>query len=251
MRLYLFASVFFFFAAFWVADFSKVAQPGDIDPESAEAAREEAREAIRRAEEETGLDLGNVEAELDAAGEAAENAEGADPTEEEGGGKSAADMKWEELDYEGPDWLEPHVRRMFESFKSVQEDPRLFVSEAQKNLPRFLLLAPVIYGLTLMLLYFYRRKIFIYDHFIVSLYMHAALYTYLLAALLISRLPVVGGLWFIPLIWGAFQPIMVLRQTYGSNWLSVFIKWVLSMTVYLMAFILIITLGLSYSLYQS
>ena len=110
----------------------------------------------------------------------------------------------------------------------------------------------MIYGLTLTLLYIYRRKFFIYDHFIVALYMHAAIYAYLLLALLASRAPGVGsGLWLIPIGWGVLQPILVLRQAYGSNWFSVWIKWFISTSIYLVALALIILLGLSFSLYQS
>ncbi len=265
LRLYLFASVFFFFAAFWMVDFSN--DPIVIDEDSIEAAQLEdaeaevaaAREQVQARLREAGVDVpsdlegeGPEEAEVDEpSGDAVNNDESDAIPEDSASDVKFTDKTWADVDYEGPDWLEPHAEKLFEAAQRVAEDPRLFISEMQKNIPRFLLLAPVIYGLTLMLLYFYRRKIFIYDHFIVSLYMHAALYTYFLAALLISRMPVVGGLWFIPIVWGVFQPMLVLRQTYGSNWLSVVIKWILSMGVYLTAFALIIVLGLSYSLYQS
>ena len=166
--------------------------------------------------------------------------------------KSFREMQWEDFDYSGPDWLTPHAKQLVEAAQRVVDDPRLFYAEMRSNLPRFLLLAPVIYGLTLTLLYFYRRKFFIYDHFIISLYMHAALYAYLLLGMLLSHVPIAGGwLWFAPLVWGALQPILVLRQAYGSNWFSVWIKWFISTSIYFMALVLIILLGLSYSLYQS
>jgi hypothetical protein len=109
----------------------------------------------------------------------------------------------------------------------------------------------LVYALTLMLLYIYRRKFFIYDHFVVSLYMHAALYAYLLIAIVWSKIPIVGFLWWVPLVWGALQPLLVQRQAYGSNWFSAVIKWLFVNAVYWIAMLIIILLGLGFSLYQS
>ena len=280
-RLYLFASVFFFFAVFWMLEVPESLAIDDTinaDPEEIAAARE----GLDDAKQEMAASLGDVAPaviadaidELDASlaqvqneppgkappadaqsGETEIN-EGADtPAGETDAGetrRSFKEMEWEDFDYSGPDWLEPHVKQLLESGKRVVDDPRLFYAEMRANLPRFLLLAPVIYGLTLTLLYIYRRKFFVYDHFIVSLYMHAAIYAYLLTALLISRVPVVGSwLWFAPVGWGLLQPLLVLRQAYGSNWFSVWIKWFVSTSIYVMALAVIILLGLSFSLYQS
>ena len=132
------------------------------------------------------------------------------------------------------------------------KDQRLFFAQSKENLPRVMLLAPVFYALILLLLYFYRRKFFVYDHFVVSLYMHAALYSYLLLALLLSFIPGIGPLLAaVPLIWGWLQPFAVLRQAYGSNWFSAFVKWAISIIVYFALLVIIITLGFSVSLYQS
>jgi hypothetical protein len=162
------------------------------------------------------------------------------------------EREWDHDGYSGPEWLEPHLIRMFEASQRVVEDPRLFFAQSKENLPRVMLLAPVVYALILLLLYFYRRKFYVYDHFVVSLYMHAALYAYLLLAMLLSLIPVVGA-WLaaIPLIWGWLQPFAVFRQAYGSNWVSVTLKWLISVTVYFTLLALIITLGFSVSLYQS
>ena len=248
-RLYLFASVFFFFAAFWMMGDVKPLNINDLegaDPEALAAAQEEIDAAQKEVEEATGRKLPKVDL-TEGEGDANE----AEP-DSDSDGKSFIEADWSDVDYTGPEWMEPHIKRLYEAGQRVTQDPRLFFAEARANVPRFLLLAPLIYGLTLTLLYFYRRKFFIYDHFIISLYMHAALYAYLLAALVISRIPIAGTvLWIVPIGWGVLQPALVFRQAYGSNWLSVFVKWLLSTLVYAVAFILIITLGLSYSLYQS
>lgn len=223
-RLYLFTSVFFFFALFWSFDF----KPG----EGAAPTNEDALAALEEVDPAAAAD---VREEIEKTGEQ----------------KSFKESSWEDADYNGPAWLEPYVRQMYEAGQQVVDDPRLFVAEVKENLPRAMLLAPVAYAFILLLLYIYRRKFFVYDHFVISLYMHAALYAYLLLALLISKLPMVGWLAAVPLAWGAVQPLVVFRQAYGSNWLSVVLKWLISASVYWALLSLIITFGVSYSLYQS
>ncbi|MHA7873401.1 MAG: DUF3667 domain-containing protein, partial [Hyphococcus sp.] len=231
-RLYLFASVFFFITAFWMADLENLRlQPDDEALAAAEAelqaeGRPEAAEDIARLRES----LSEADAPDSPDASDTPNAPGAEAADK----KSIpfTEREWDKLDYSGPDWLEPHVRKLFEAGQRVVEDPRLFVAESRQNLPRTLLLAPILYALILMLLYVYRRKFYIYDHFVVSLYMHAALYSYLLLALLLGRIPVIGGvLAWAPLVWGWWQPAAVLRQAYGSNWISVVLKWAISISI--------------------
>lgn len=240
-RLYLFTSVFFFIAAFAIVDLPNgplTENEQDISEAALDAAEiEELREL---ANDLAVNELTDLEDALD-------DMDSGEPK------RSFQDETWEEdVSYSGPAWLEPHVKRMYEAAQRTAKDPRLMIASTRENLPRFLLIAPVIYALTLMLLYFYRRKYLIYDHFIVSLYMHAALYAYLLLALLLSQIPVIGP-WLIipPLLWAALQPFAVFRQAYASNWFSVVIKGSISLTIYLIVFSLIITLGLSFALYQS
>lgn len=237
-RLYLFASVFFFIIAFSLAGMERsdtgapdAAAPDVVVSEEAladlEAVDPAAAQDVRRAVE------------------AAEN----DPESS----KPFTERSWEEdVTYNGPAWFEPYAKRMFEAGQRAVEDPRLFLSEVRDNLPRVLLLAPVGYALILLLLYIYRRKYYVYDHFVVSLYMHAAFYAYLLMAMLLELIPVAGA-WLaaVPLIWGWLQPFVVFRQAYGSNWVSAFLKWAVSITIYLMMLGVIIAFGFTYSLYQS
>jgi hypothetical protein len=114
------------------------------------------------------------------------------------------------------------------------------------------LLAPVVYALILLILYFYRRKFFVYDHLVISLYMHAALYAYLLMAILLGLVPGIGKvLWLLPLAWGSIQPFAVFRQAYGSGWISTVLKGSISLLLYFAALVVIITFGLTYSLYNA
>ncbi|MCG8442165.1 MAG: DUF3667 domain-containing protein [Caulobacterales bacterium] len=178
-----------------------------------------------------------------------------EPSDGEAGETSDAqafrDLQWEELDYSGPAWMEPHLQQLLLAGQRLLEDPRLFLSQIRTNIPRFMLLAPALYALTLAILYVYRRKFLLYDHLVVSLYMHAALYSYLIAALLIDAATPAEWLAGAPLLWGMAQPFRVLRRVYGSGAISMVLKGAFSQWVYWVGISLIITAGLSYSLYTS
>lgn len=259
-RFYLFASVFFFLALFAsVGNLATLngdaARPGSLEISDAlidEVAKEDPDTAAKlraRQAELAAQARAAKEATGEATGEAAE-APAQEPLIVLGEGTDK--IRWDEEKYSGPEWAKPHVRRIVEAAARVTEDPRLFFAQTKENLPRTMLLAPVFYALILLLLYFYRRRFYVYDHFVVSLYMHAALYAYLLLALLVSNIPVAGGwLALVPLVWGWWQPFAVLKQAYGSGNISAFVKWLISITVYLIGLSMIITAGFTVSLYQS
>ena len=56
---------------------------------------------------------------------------------------------------------------------------------------------------------------------------------------------------WVPLVWGGLQPMLVFRQVYRSNKFSVVAKWIISSLLYWSAVLVIVTLGVSYSLYLS
>jgi len=233
-RLYLFGSVFFFLALFAFID---LPTPGGTDLPAGQIVGDDVIETVEADDPEGAEALRKL------------NEKG-----EEGWGTNIPFTKqeWDSEGYDGPAWLEPHLKQLFEAGQRAVEDPRLFLAQTKETLPRVLLLAPVMYALILLLLYFYRRKFFVYDHFVVSLYMHAALYAYLLIAVLLSLIPTVGPwLAIAPLAWGWLQPFAVFRQAYGSNWVSVFLKWLISILIYFVILVLIVTFGVSFSLYQS
>jgi hypothetical protein len=251
-RLFLFTSVFFFLTFFMVTDFTKSAMPPiavDSTPISEEMLRElelrnpDAAEELRALVED--LEHNENPEELN------ERDISGGKLEDESRSRTFSDVTWEDVNYGGPAQLEPFVKQMFEAAQRASRDPRLFFAQIRETLPRTLLLAPVLYAVILSVLYFYRRKFYIYDHFVIALYLHAALYAYLLSALLISRAPAIGSLAFFPLVWGFFQPLLALRQAYNSGWLSSTLKWLVTMTIYLTGVSLLITFGVTYSLYQS
>ncbi|MEO1015046.1 MAG: DUF3667 domain-containing protein [Pseudomonadota bacterium] len=281
-RLYLFASVFFFFTAFLILspdDLSdrtqtrvEVDAEAEADSEHNEDVAPERRAAVDEAAEELDAAAAAVEDALGdevgpqiaevmrGAGDAAQAIEDEDQGEDQGesegedegkSDQSLTDMSWDDLDYNGPDWFAPIASQLFEAGQRAYDDPRLFFAHLQENLPRTMLLAPVFYAVILVLLYFYRRKYYVYDHLVVSLYMHAALYAHLLLALLVSQIPLLDWVWVLTLGWAVFLPYAVFRQAYRSNWVSVFLKGVISTSLYAAVFALLITLGLTYSLYTA
>ncbi len=245
-RLYLFASVFFFLFAFALVGKPDLGNAIVLDGADEVTLNEDVIAEVEVRDPEAAAELRSLNETLKT---------DAEPDEQDDEKKERVpfeDREWDAQGYSGPAWLEPHLIRMFEASQRVVDDPRLFFAQSKENLPRVMLLAPVAYALILLLLYFYRRKFYVYDHFVVSLYMHAALYAYLLLAMLLNLIPVVGAwLAVIPLAWGWLQPFAVFRQAYGSNWLSVFLKWTISVTLYFTILAMIITLGFSVSLYQS
>ncbi|MEM0985426.1 MAG: DUF3667 domain-containing protein [Pseudomonadota bacterium] len=153
-------------------------------------------------------------------------------------------------------WMCEHIVPAFERIElageRAQDDPRLFFAQLRDNIPRVMLLAPILYAVTLAVLYIYRRRYLVYDHLIVSLYMHAALYVYLSAAMVAFWLPLIGGLLAgLLLLYAAFQPLLVYRQAYGSNWLSAILKYLVSNAVYFSMVSVLLVLGVGYALYQS
>ncbi|MEL6662591.1 MAG: DUF3667 domain-containing protein [Pseudomonadota bacterium] len=230
-RLYLFTSVLFFAVLFWMLT-AELGLNGPPDAPSNPPAAE--------SNEAPPTD----EAQPDTAPE--------DDPAEEPGESDLGDLNLNLGVGEGTDWGDEIEARLESAWRRLQDDPRLFVAQTRDNMPRVLLLAPLVYALQLVILYIYRRKFLLYDHLIVSLYMHAALYAYLLGLLLVSMIPIFGGLLaFLLAIWGVLQPYAVLRQAYGSNWVSVVLKGTAIHIGYFVMFVILVTAGLGVALYNS
>jgi len=101
---------------------------------------------------------------------------------------------------------------------NVFENPRAFQAELKTWAPRLSVLLVPMTMLELILLHFWRRKIFVYDHAVHALHLHSWMYLTGTAVMLLT--PLTGGI-----IWawygGAFA-IYVWRSlmvSYGSGWL--------------------------------
>lgn len=158
-----------------------------------------------------------------------------------------------DLNYNGPAFLEPYVRRMVSNIKAVRDDPRLFQANLKDTIPRVLLLLPIIYVLLLLVFYFYKKGVFVYDLLIISLYMHGALYLYFSLMLLvqvtpIANVPVLNLSDEILSIWAIIQPFRALSINFESKWYSVLLKGAVINTAYWILAIILIVTGMAISL---
>jgi len=161
---------------------------------------------------------------------------------------------WDEVEYNGPDWLEGFAERVYENIQQVEKDPRLFLANIRDNIPRVMLLMPVVYALLLLIFYFYKKNVYVYDLLIISLYMHAALYFYLIFAILfqvtpLSEVPIIRHGDNIVQLWAVFQTFRVLAINFATKWWAVLLKGlVINMLFWTMVSILIVT-GMAVSLF--
>jgi len=98
-------------------------------------------------------------------------------------------------------WPLPVRRYLGERFAEVREDPGGWVEAARAWVPRIMFAMVPVYGLLLSLIYAWRRRFYFYDHLVVSLHFHSALFLAMSAWILI------GGAW-------AFLALMIYANVY-------------------------------------
>ena len=90
----------------------------------------------------------------------------------------------------------------------IVDDPRLFLAGLEKWAPRLSLLLVPMTILSLAILHFWRRKLYIYDHAIHALHLHTWLY--ITATVFLLLLPFGGG--WLGLVYGLAVPVYVCRS---------------------------------------
>ncbi|MEL7201330.1 MAG: DUF3667 domain-containing protein [Pseudomonadota bacterium] len=179
---------------------------------------------------------------------------GAEDNEDaEGGEDKDAFPEWEDFNYNGPAALEPFAKRLHANARLLQEDNRLFLANVKDNLPRVLLALPLLYTLLLLLFYFYKKGVFVYDLLIVSIYMHAALYFYLLLSILfqispLNAVPILGHAEVVLQFWAVIQSYRTLKINFGSGRWSYMLKGTLINLTYWIVAALLIATGMMLSL---
>ena len=119
----------------------------------------------------------------------------------------------------------------------IISNPRLFLSALETWAPRFSLLLVPLTVLALSLMYFWRRRYYIYDHAIHALHLHS--WIYLAATLAIVLSPILGGwsagFFFIAL---PVYTMFSLRGAYRSGIITSFLRmcvlsvfWIVSLSV--------------------
>ena len=261
-RIFLFFSLVFFATLFLIINTS--ARQGDVNVQAGPAnftveddsddQSSVVSEFVEGFRDGAGLDEPDASNSVSADGEG--NTAGANETEnsEQSIDETDEPTRWEDVNYNGPAWLEGIAKRGFENIQQVQEDPRLFFANVRDNIPRVLFLLPIIYPLLLLIFYFYKKNTFVYDLLIISLYMHAALYFYLFLSVVyqaspLDKMPVLGmGDVFIQL-WGVFQSYRVLAVNFATKWWAVMIKGTVINVVYWTVTGILVATGMALSLF--
>lgn len=139
-------------------------------------------------------------------------------------------------------WFEGQIEK-------IQASPSYFMMIAFGWGHRLAVLLLPIFAGFLALMYFYRRKIFVYDHLIVS--MNYLSFTFLSFAIaLIMPGPVKGWALFVVTLWSPVNLFMTLRGAYGSNWFSALLKTSFLWTASICLFAILVVGLMAIGLYQ-
>src|SRR6266446_3225220 len=251
LRLYLLASILFFFAVnYWAKSIHL--QPGKLTSENrAEIAAALDKQNLtpdQRAKVERALNMANMSPEV----AAIMTAKRKDTTQEETATPQAAATSKETatplIDFspaKNPStpfekWVETHAK---EKIGEHGTNLQLFVKTLISNLPYMMLCCIPLFALVLKLLYV-RRKVFYIDHLIYALHIHSFAYlaTILIILATIGLNRAASGAdvgWIIALLWIAFaaQIFLSIRRVYRQGWFISVFKFFFGGFVYLIVLV--------------
>ena len=190
-RLFLLSSLIFYFVVFALVGNANWLNFADLEVDGQELTVAQMRDMQEAFIDESGeVDEARLEAfveSLQAGGEINFSADGNDPAEE----ASAPDATAPPDPVSENQEIEQRVQR-------IMDNPRLFVSAIETWLPRLSLLLVPFTMLAMSLMYFWRRKVFVYDHAIHALNLHSWMYLAATLAILIGWLayPGLAGILF-------------------------------------------------------
>ena len=118
-----------------------------------------------------------------------------------------------------PDTIWPLALRRYlgERFAEVQADPGGWLERAAQWVPRIMFVMVPVYALLLSLTYAWRRRFFFFDHLIVSLHFHSALFLAASALSLVSGLIGAGLAWLVLLFYSNIYLYRLQRVVYGRG----------------------------------
>ena len=251
LRLYLLASILFFFAVnYWAKSIHL--QPGKLTSENrAEIAAALDKQNLtpdQRAKVERALNMANMSPEVAAIMAAKRK----DTTQEETATPRATATSKETatplIDFspaKNPStpfekWIETHAK---EKIGDHGTNLQLFVKTLISNLPYMMLCCIPLFALVLKLLYV-RRKVFYIDHLIYALHIHSFAYlaTILIILATVGLNRVASGAsagWIIALLWIAFagQIFLSIRRVYRQGWFISVFKFFFGGFVYLIVLV--------------
>ncbi len=113
----------------------------------------------------------------------------------------------------------PHSVRVgiVSRLSTVIDRPEAWVAAMQRWAPRLVFFLFPVYALMLALMHFWRRKVFLYDHIVVSLHFHTFLFIFVLAWLGLSYLLPAFVLIPVAIVWSNFALYRTLRLAYGDS----------------------------------
>lgn len=118
-------------------------------------------------------------------------------------------------------------------FAEVVDNPERLFRQTQEWIPRLMFVLLPVYAALLALTYAWRRQFLFFDHLIVSLHFHSALFIAMSAGFLVSMVPVLGG-WVVLalLVYSNWYLYRMIRTVYGSGRVSAVLRLMLLDTVY-------------------
>ena len=276
LRLYLLASILFFFAVNYWARSVHFNRPNLSPKDRAEIEAKLATTNLtpeQRAKVEKALRLGNTPTAAAAITDAlhdddeeesrpapAPTATAASPVAPDASAKPSLNEPMFQFDKEKPDradkaasWLE---RRARDKLGEHGTNAELFVRGLISNLPYMVLCCIPLFALVLKILYV-RRRIFYIDHLVYALHIHsfAFLAIMLIVAASIGLNRIVPGLlagWLIALLWIVFaiQIFLSIRRVYRQGWFRTIVKFFVGGLVYLVVLFsaLVVTLIITVAL---
>ena len=238
LRLYLLASILFFFAANYSAKSIRL-QRGNLSPKDRAQLEAELKNENIRPDARNKIDRAlNLSPSPSPAAQADEKAS---PKPEEPGASDQGDfgpilqMGPEKPSTPFEKWVEARAKEKIGEHGSKAQ---LFVSTVINNLPYMMLCCIPLFAFVLKILYI-RRRVFYVDHLVYALHIHAFAYIAIMLIVLLTiglkRLaPSTTG--WIAILWLAFavQILLSIRRVYRQGWLFTIFKFFAGGFVYLL-----------------
>lgn len=144
-------------------------------------------------------------------------------------------------------WPLPVRRHLGDRFAEVAADPGGWIEAASAWIPRIMFVMVPVYALLLALTYAWRRGFYVFDHLIVSLHLHAALFLVMAALMLASNLIGAGWAWLGLLVYSNGYLYRIQRVVYGRGRVTSVLRTIvldgLYFFVLLIGFIAVLLLG--------
>lgn len=133
-----------------------------------------------------------------------------------------------------------------EKIADAYENQKLYIQGVKEWAPRVGVLLLPIFAFGMMLLYFWHRSLYIYDHLIVSLHYQSFFYLFLVTCTLLSYI-IEGWAFLLFFVWTSFYLYKMQRVVYGTGriltfvrtWISIFATFI----VVLLAMIALFAIG--------